>query len=165
MRKVLIVLSATQVLGSFGYKNSLGSKIGFIVHLVRSSDQGILSIRVNHFFIKKEVVLMKGITFLIIISLSLTPLFGTPIMSLATEDISISYAEDFEISELFICTSNLTQEIFTLNAEQNIARRGLQGCCSHHDGVCDCKYGRVVCCDGTFSPTCTCHHDTIPTKR
>ena len=81
-------------------------------------------------------------------------------MSLATEDISISYAEDLEISELFICTSNLTQEIVTSNAEQNIARRGLQGCCSHHGGVCDCKYGRVVCCDGTFSPTCTCHHDT-----
>jgi len=103
---------------------------------------------------------MKGISFLIAISLSLILLFGMPLMSLATEDISISCAEELEISELFILTSNLTQEIIVLNAEQTIARRGLQGCCSHHGGVCDCKYGRVVCCDGTFSPTCTCHHDT-----
>lgn len=30
------------------------------------------------------------------------------------------------------------------------------GCCSWHGGVCDCSGGRVKCCDGTFSPTCTC---------
>jgi len=33
-----------------------------------------------------------------------------------------------------------------------------RGCCSHHDGVCGCENGRKVCCDGTYSPTCTCHH-------
>ena len=33
------------------------------------------------------------------------------------------------------------------------------GCCSWHDGVCGCSSGgRVVCCDGTLSPSCTCHH-------
>lgn len=31
-----------------------------------------------------------------------------------------------------------------------------RGCCSHHDGVCGCKNGRQVCCDGTLSPSCTC---------
>jgi len=31
-----------------------------------------------------------------------------------------------------------------------------RGCCSWHDGVCGCSYGRVVCCDGVLSPTCTC---------
>jgi hypothetical protein len=31
-----------------------------------------------------------------------------------------------------------------------------RGCCSHHGGVCGCKGGRKVCCDKTFSPTCTC---------
>ena len=30
------------------------------------------------------------------------------------------------------------------------ARNGLQGCCSHHHGVCGCKKHEVVCCDGTF---------------
>ncbi len=32
-----------------------------------------------------------------------------------------------------------------------------RGCCSHHGGECGCSsYGRSICCDGTFSPTCTC---------
>lgn len=33
-----------------------------------------------------------------------------------------------------------------------------RGCCSHHKGVqsCDSSSGRLVCNDGTFSPTCMC---------
>ena len=31
-----------------------------------------------------------------------------------------------------------------------------RGCCSWHSGVCGCQNGRIVCCDGTHSPTCTC---------
>lgn len=33
-----------------------------------------------------------------------------------------------------------------------------RGCCSHHGGVCGCDEatGRIKCCDGTLSPTCTC---------
>ena len=31
-----------------------------------------------------------------------------------------------------------------------------QGCCSWHGGVCGCNNGRKVCCDGTYSPSCTC---------
>ena len=31
-----------------------------------------------------------------------------------------------------------------------------RGCCSWHGGVCGCENGRVLCCDGTLSPTCTC---------
>jgi hypothetical protein len=107
--------------------------------------------------LKKEVILTKRVSLLIVIFLSLILLFSVPIMSLATEDLSISYTQDLEISEFFISTSTLTLEIVTPNAEQKIARRG---CCSWHGGVCDCIGGRVVCCDGTFSPTCTCHHDT-----
>ena len=36
-----------------------------------------------------------------------------------------------------------------------IARRG---CCSHHGGVCGCDKSsdRIVCCDGSLSPSCTC---------
>lgn len=30
------------------------------------------------------------------------------------------------------------------------------GCCSWHSGVCGCSGGRVVCCDGVLSPSCTC---------
>lgn len=32
-----------------------------------------------------------------------------------------------------------------------------RGCCSWHGGVCGCYGWRVVCCDGTLSPTCTCN--------
>jgi len=34
-----------------------------------------------------------------------------------------------------------------------------RGCCSHHKGQCGCQGGRVVCCDGTLSPSCTCEAD------
>jgi hypothetical protein len=34
-----------------------------------------------------------------------------------------------------------------------------RGCCSHHSGVCSCSGGRVVCCDGSYSPSCGCHKE------
>lgn len=34
-----------------------------------------------------------------------------------------------------------------------------RGCCSHHKGQCGCEGGRVVCCDGTLSPSCRCQKD------
>jgi len=47
-----------------------------------------------------------------------------------------------------------------LNApiRQIVCRFGINqlGCCSHHRGVCDCQGGRVICCDGTLSPSCRC---------
>ncbi len=35
-----------------------------------------------------------------------------------------------------------------------------RGCCSHHNGVCGCTNGRQQCCDGSLSPSCTCHHSS-----
>ncbi len=32
-------------------------------------------------------------------------------------------------------------------------------CCKSHKGVCGCRAGKLVCCDNTVSPTCTCHSD------
>lgn len=32
-----------------------------------------------------------------------------------------------------------------------------QGFCSWHGGECGCSNGRDLCCDGTLSPSCTCH--------
>lgn len=34
-----------------------------------------------------------------------------------------------------------------------------RGCCSWHGGVCGCSWGRIVCCDGQYSPSCTCNTD------
>ena len=37
------------------------------------------------------------------------------------------------------------------------AEEALQsGCCSWHGGVCGCRNGRKVCCDGELSPSCKC---------
>jgi len=30
------------------------------------------------------------------------------------------------------------------------------GCCSWHGGVCGCRDGRALCCDGALSPSCGC---------
>jgi len=45
------------------------------------------------------------------------------------------------------------EEVMKTGDKKLIAQRG---CCSWHQGVCDCSNGRVVCCDGTKSPSCTC---------
>lgn len=75
---------------------------------------------------------------------------------------------------LFISVSALAENSTTIKPQQNsnstacqelrqsgatseeIAKRG---CCSWHQGVCGCSGGRQTCCDGTTSPSCTCHHD------
>jgi hypothetical protein len=31
-----------------------------------------------------------------------------------------------------------------------------QACCEKNQGVCGCRAGKIVCCDKSFSPTCTC---------
>ena len=36
------------------------------------------------------------------------------------------------------------------------------GCCSWHQGVCGCSGGRQVCCDGSYSPSCTCNKEEPP---
>ncbi|HNQ03006.1 MAG TPA: hypothetical protein PKH69_00185 [Thiobacillaceae bacterium] len=33
-------------------------------------------------------------------------------------------------------------------------------CCKGHKGVCGCRAGKIVCCDNTVSPNCTCHADS-----
>ena len=39
----------------------------------------------------------------------------------------------------------------------DMKRKGYQGCCSHHRGICGCGYGGYLrCCDGTTSPSCRC---------
>jgi len=37
-----------------------------------------------------------------------------------------------------------------------------RGCCSHHKGQCGCEGGRVLCCDGSLSPSCRCEKDEGP---
>ena len=40
---------------------------------------------------------------------------------------------------------------------RHINAAGYQGCCSHHGGINYCSTtGRIVCNDGTYSPSCRC---------
>lgn len=44
-------------------------------------------------------------------------------------------------------------------SDLSIAR---SGCCSWHGGVnhCDSSAGRIICNDGTYSPSCLCERDS-----
>ena len=53
--------------------------------------------------------------------------------------------------------SNICKKKYTEFIE--IERRG---CCSWHGGVSGCSSGRVVCSDGTYSPSCTCNNSINP---
>jgi hypothetical protein len=46
--------------------------------------------------------------------------------------------------------------LFLLFSISVVADEQRSGCCSHHEGVCSCSGGRIVCCDGTLSPSCEC---------
>ena len=47
-----------------------------------------------------------------------------------------------------------TEKLAKVESESKEERRG---CCSWHGGECGCdSSGRVICCDGTLSPTCYC---------
>lgn len=43
----------------------------------------------------------------------------------------------------------------------NVAQTIQTDCCKEHKGVCGCRAGKIVCCDGKPSTVtgCTCHGD------
>ena len=54
-----------------------------------------------------------------------------------------------------ITVSSKDQNVINHFANKKISEPERRGCCSWHGGVCGCRGGRVVCCDGTLSPSCT----------
>jgi len=53
--------------------------------------------------------------------------------------------------------SNINKNIILTKLQSN-GMEQRQGCCSWHSGECGCDptTGRVICCDGTLSPSCYC---------
>lgn len=100
---------------------------------------------------------MKRISLLFVVIISSILLLSPPLINSAREDSSIGFLEDLDISTSFVPPSNLTLEIGTPNAEQQIASNG---CCAGHGGVRGCVGGGVLCNDGTFSSYCACYRDT-----
>jgi hypothetical protein len=45
------------------------------------------------------------------------------------------------------------------DSRMELAQVSQTDCCKGHKGVCGCRAGKIVCCDGTTSPNCTCHSD------
>ena len=43
----------------------------------------------------------------------------------------------------------------------DLAQTGPADCCKGNKGVCGCRAGKIICCDGKAStqPGCTCHGD------
>jgi len=50
------------------------------------------------------------------------------------------------------CPAPAGQRIDTAQVSQS-------DCCKSHKGVCGCRAGKIVCCDNSASPNCTCHSD------
>ena len=59
------------------------------------------------------------------------------------------------LEESTVSKTTECQKLRLAGASSEEIARG--GCCSHHGGVCGCSGGRIVCCDGVFSPSCDCH--------
>ena len=57
--------------------------------------------------------------------------------------------------------SEPVQSVVKVQPAGKVVRLAKQGCCSWHGGVCGCSGGRVVCCDNTLSPSCTCRAGTV----
>lgn len=78
---------------------------------------------------------------------------------IATTDYE-AYASDCSIESVEYNIASVFEDIKTIDLTNSNSYDQQRGCCSHHGGVCGCEGGRKLCCDGTYSPSCTCHHDT-----
>ena len=91
----------------------------------------------------------------LIASLAVVLYLNTPLLALENpKDVQQVATNSINLPK--ILNSGYTSKDIVISDKEIIARRG---CCSWHGGVCGCANGRVVCCDGTYSPSCTCHHD------
>jgi len=63
---------------------------------------------------------------------------------------------------LTILNTNENENEFKISKGENLFEIQRRGCCSWHGGVDGCSGGRVVCSDGTLSPSCTCHSNIDP---
>jgi hypothetical protein len=57
-----------------------------------------------------------------------------------------------EMTVLQACPAPVGQRLDTAQISQS-------DCCKGHKGVCGCRAGKIVCCDNSISPNCTCHSD------
>ena len=67
---------------------------------------------------------------------------------------SLSFSQEISLEKSVPISKEECNIVLASGDKEAISR---SGCCSWHQGVCDCgANGRVICCDGTYSPSCTC---------
>jgi hypothetical protein len=68
------------------------------------------------------------------------------------------------ILSVLVISNTKTTEEFKISKGINPLEVQQRGCCSWHGGVDGCSSGRVVCKDGSLSPSCTCRSNINPLK-
>ena len=74
---------------------------------------------------------------------------------LADSDAAVASAQSLAPAAMSLpqaCPVPISERIATAQVSQ-------ADCCKGHKGICGCRAGKIVCCDNTISPTCTCHSD------
>lgn len=71
--------------------------------------------------------------------------------------VNFGYAASSENATSVTATQQSCEELKQSGASNEVLAQ--RGCCSWHQGVCGCNSGRVVCCDRTYSPSCTCNQE------
>ena len=71
--------------------------------------------------------------------------------------VNYGYAASSEDAASATTTRQSCEELKQAGASNDVLAQ--RGCCSWHQGVCSCNNGRVVWCDGTKSPSCTCNQE------
>lgn len=59
-------------------------------------------------------------------------------------------------TDIKLASQNNTIEKHKICKDLKLDEIKQRGCCSWHGGVSGCSNGRIVCNDGSYSPSCTC---------
>lgn len=81
--------------------------------------------------------------------------FSIPVPALA--DAGQTLETSAPVSSVQLQTLPTCPQPFDKNV--NLAQTSQTECCKGNKGICGCRAGKIVCCDGTASPNCTCHGD------
>ncbi|MGQ9686341.1 MAG: hypothetical protein ACUVT2_08565 [Thiobacillaceae bacterium] len=85
--------------------------------------------------------------------LALIGLVAVPLLAAATEMRAIAMSTAKAVKAPAFCRPT--------GERIDLAQSSPFDCCKGHKGICGCRAGKIVCCDGSVSkdPNCTCHSD------
>ena len=119
------------------------------------TDLGIRSL------LERRSIMKKLFMCIVAFVLVLAPL-GSGLASDLSQGINTSapnvISPDSPIQKITSVSDDTNQCLDKTKLESETKELARSGCCSWHGGVCGCDEAtdRIICCDGTLSPTCTC---------